>query len=48
MFYGDQVGADKVLAKMKEFQTQMGDVFQPSALLETQVAGGKKIADVGR
>jgi 3-hydroxyacyl-CoA dehydrogenase len=48
MFYGDQVGADKVLAKMKEFQTQMGDVFAPSALLETQVAGGKKIADVGR
>jgi 3-hydroxyacyl-CoA dehydrogenase len=48
MFYGDQVGADKVLAKMKQFQTQMGDVFAPSALLETQVEGGKKIGDIGR
>jgi len=46
MFYGDQVGADKVLAKMREFETQMGDVFKPSALLEKQVDGGKKIADV--
>jgi len=48
MFYGDQVGADKVLAKMKEFQSQMGDAFAPSALLEKQVGEGKKIADVGR
>jgi acetyl-CoA acetyltransferase len=34
MFYGDQVGLDKVLAKMKEFQAQMGDQFKPAPLLE--------------
>lgn len=42
MFYGDTVGLDKVLAKMKEFQAQMGDDFRPSALLEKLVAEGKK------
>jgi 3-hydroxyacyl-CoA dehydrogenase len=41
MFYGDQIGLDKVLSKMKEFQGQMGDVFKPSALLEKLVAEGK-------
>ena len=45
MFYGDTVGADKVLAKMKEFQAQMGDDFKPAALLEKIVAEGKKFAD---
>ncbi|HVI32109.1 3-hydroxyacyl-CoA dehydrogenase NAD-binding domain-containing protein [Phenylobacterium sp.] len=48
MFYGDQVGADKVLAKMKEFQGAMGDDFKPAATLEKLVADGKKIADFGR
>jgi 3-hydroxyacyl-CoA dehydrogenase len=48
MFYGDQIGADKVLGKMQAFEKQMGDVFKPSALLEKQVADGKKIADIGR
>ena len=42
MWWGDHVGLDKVLAKMKEFQAQMGDVYKPSALLETMVADGKK------
>ena len=46
MHYGDQVGADKVLAKMKEFQATMGDAFKPSALLEKLVAEGKKFADI--
>ncbi|HEY8615613.1 3-hydroxyacyl-CoA dehydrogenase NAD-binding domain-containing protein [Phenylobacterium sp.] len=45
MYYGDQVGADKVLAKMKEFQGSMGDDFKPSALLEKLVADGKKFSD---
>lgn len=45
MFYGDTVGADKVLAKMKEFQAQMGDDFKPAALLERIVAEGKKFSD---
>jgi 3-hydroxyacyl-CoA dehydrogenase len=46
MYYGDRIGLDKVLAKMKEFQAKMGDAFKPSALLEKLVAEGKKFADV--
>jgi 3-hydroxyacyl-CoA dehydrogenase len=46
MFYGDEVGADKVLAKMQEFQAKMGDAFKPSALLEKLVAEGKKFSDI--
>ena len=46
MFYGDLVGLDKVLAKMKEFQATMGDQFKPSPLLEKLVAEGKKFADL--
>jgi 3-hydroxyacyl-CoA dehydrogenase len=45
MYYGDQIGPDKVLAKMKEFQGSMGDDFKPSALLEKTVAEGKKLGD---
>jgi 3-hydroxyacyl-CoA dehydrogenase len=45
MFYGDLIGLDKVLAKMKEWQGTMGDVFKPSALLEKLVAEGKKFSD---
>jgi 3-hydroxyacyl-CoA dehydrogenase len=46
MFYGDTVGLDRVLAKMKGWQSQMGDVFKPSALLEKMVAEGKKFQDL--
>ncbi|HEY1708763.1 MAG TPA: 3-hydroxyacyl-CoA dehydrogenase NAD-binding domain-containing protein [Rhizomicrobium sp.] len=46
MHYGDQIGLDKVLAKMKEFQATMGDAFKPSALLEKLAAEGKKFADM--
>ncbi|HVM99351.1 MAG TPA: 3-hydroxyacyl-CoA dehydrogenase NAD-binding domain-containing protein [Caulobacteraceae bacterium] len=46
MWYGDLVGPDKVLAKMKEFQAQMGDQFRPAALLEKVAADGKKFQDV--
>jgi 3-hydroxyacyl-CoA dehydrogenase len=45
MWYGDQVGLPKVLAKMKEFQAQMGDQFKPAALLEKLVAEGKRFQD---
>ena len=44
MYYGDQVGLDKVLAKMKEFEATMGDVFKPAALLEKMVAEGTTFA----
>ena len=46
MHYGDVVGPEKVLAKMKEFQATMGDQFKPSALLEKLVADGKKFSDL--
>jgi 3-hydroxyacyl-CoA dehydrogenase len=46
MYYGDQLGPAKVLAKMKEFQATMGDQFKPSPLLEKIVAEGKKFADI--
>ncbi|ODT64433.1 MAG: 3-hydroxyacyl-CoA dehydrogenase [Phenylobacterium sp. SCN 69-14] len=46
MWYGDQVGPEKVLAKMKEFQATMGDQFKPAALLEKLVAENKKFADL--
>jgi len=46
MWYGDLIGLDKVLAKMKEWQGTMGDVFKPSALLEKLVNEGKKFSDL--
>jgi 3-hydroxyacyl-CoA dehydrogenase len=46
MHYGDQVGPEKVLAKMKEFQATMGDQFKPAAALEKLVAENKKFADL--
>jgi len=46
MFYGDTIGLDKVLAKMKEWQSQMGDAFKPSALLEKMVTEGKRFQDL--
>jgi 3-hydroxyacyl-CoA dehydrogenase len=46
MFYADQVGLDKVLAKMKEFQATMGDAFKPSPLLEKLVSEKKKFSDL--
>ena len=46
MYYGDQIGLDKVLAKMKAFQSQMGDAFKPAPLLEKLAAEGKKFADL--
>lgn len=46
MWYGDQIGAAKVLAKMQEFQAKMGDEFKPAASLEKLVADGKKFSDL--
>jgi len=45
MFWGELVGLDKVLAKMKEFHAAHGDDFKPSALLERLVAEGKGFKD---
>ncbi|WP_373460284.1 3-hydroxyacyl-CoA dehydrogenase NAD-binding domain-containing protein [Pseudokordiimonas caeni] len=41
MFWGELVGLDKVLKRMQEFETTMGEDFKPSALLERLVKEGK-------
>ena len=46
MFYGDQIGLDRVLAKMTAFEGAMGDAFKPAALLEKLVAEGKRFQDL--
>jgi 3-hydroxyacyl-CoA dehydrogenase len=46
MFYGDTIGLDKVLAKMKHFEGTMGAEFTPSKLLEKLVAEGKGFKDL--
>src|SRR6476661_251193 len=46
MFYGDTIGLDKVLGKMREFEGRMGDDFKPAALLEKVVAEGKRFQDL--
>jgi 3-hydroxyacyl-CoA dehydrogenase len=46
MYFGDQIGLDKVLARMKEFQAAMGDAFKPAALFEKLVAEGRKFSDI--
>ncbi|MEQ1864352.1 MAG: 3-hydroxyacyl-CoA dehydrogenase NAD-binding domain-containing protein [Micropepsaceae bacterium] len=46
MFFGDTIGLDKVLAKMKQFEGQMGAEFAPSKLLEKMAAEGKRFQDL--
>ena len=46
MYYGDQIGLDKVLARLKDFQAELGDDFKPAALLESLVAEGRKFSDI--
>ncbi len=46
MFYGDLIGLDRVLVKMKEWRSLEGDVFKPSALLEKLAAEHKTFADL--
>jgi 3-hydroxyacyl-CoA dehydrogenase len=46
MFYGDTIGLDKVLAKMRTFEGQMGAEFTPSKLLEKLAGEGKRFQDL--
>ena len=41
MFWGDQVGAAKIAAKMAEYEGQMGEAYKPAKLLEEKAAEGK-------
>jgi 3-hydroxyacyl-CoA dehydrogenase len=41
MFYANQMGLDKVLARLKELEAEQGPEWKPAALLEQLVAEGK-------
>ena len=41
MFWGDQIGAAKIAAKMAEYEGQMGEAYKPAKLLEEKAAEGK-------
>jgi len=46
MHYGDQIGLDKILAKMQEFENKLGPQFKPAKLLTELVASGRKFRDM--
>jgi 3-hydroxyacyl-CoA dehydrogenase len=46
MYYADQIGLAKILAKSNEFRRSFGETFQPAPLLERLVAEGRKFADL--
>ena len=46
MFYGDTVGLDRVLDRMRAFEAQMGAEFKPAALLERLARQGKGFRDL--
>ena len=48
MFYADQLGPERVLAKLRHYQATAGDAFKPAALLEKLVAEGRKFADLNK
>jgi 3-hydroxyacyl-CoA dehydrogenase len=45
MFYADQIGLDKVLARLQELEASAGPQWKPAALLERLAAEGKKFSD---
>jgi 3-hydroxyacyl-CoA dehydrogenase len=45
MFYADQIGLDKVLQGIREYQRCLGANWQPAPLLERLVAEGKTFAE---
>jgi len=46
MHYGDSLGLDKVVERLKHYQNKHGDFFKPSALLEKLAAEGKGFKDL--
>ncbi|CAN7528683.1 3-hydroxyacyl-CoA dehydrogenase NAD-binding domain-containing protein [Phenylobacterium sp. LjRoot225] len=43
MYYADQIGLDKVVAKLKEFELKYGPQYKPAPRLERLAAEGKKL-----
>ena len=46
MFYADQVGLDKVLARLQQLTGTVGPQWTPAPLLERLVAEGKRLSEV--
>jgi 3-hydroxyacyl-CoA dehydrogenase len=46
MHYGDSVGLDKVVERLKHYQDKHGDFFKPAALLEKLASEGKTFASL--
>ncbi|MBY0372483.1 MAG: hypothetical protein K2Q23_00730, partial [Bryobacteraceae bacterium] len=42
MFYADTIGLDKVLARIREFESQHGELWTPAPLLVKLAAEGKR------
>jgi 3-hydroxyacyl-CoA dehydrogenase len=47
MYYGQQIGLDKVLAKLRAFEASHGEAFAPAPLLVQMVEEGKSYRDLG-
>jgi len=47
MFYGQQVGFEKLLARLQSLEKQHGEAFAPAALLERMAAEGKGYRELG-
>ena len=45
MHYADEVGLDKVLARIQEFHERFGDKWEPAPLLQELVKGGLSLAE---
>jgi 3-hydroxyacyl-CoA dehydrogenase len=45
MFYADQIGLDKVLARLQELEATAGPQWTPAPLLEQLAKEGKKFSD---
>jgi 3-hydroxyacyl-CoA dehydrogenase len=46
MYFADQIGLEKVLARLNEFRQSLGEAFKPAPLLEQLVKDGRKFADL--
>jgi 3-hydroxyacyl-CoA dehydrogenase len=46
MFYADQIGLDKVVARLKELEISAGPQWEPAPLLERLATEGKRFSDL--
>ena len=46
MWYADQIGLDQILARVREFEEELGFWWKPALLLERLVDEGRGFADL--